>query len=106
MARDDYDRLTNLAKKQIAAESKEGELTAENASLKEKNAALAAANDKLQDEVRSAKSLRSSLSALQKELDGWKQRYKKIMEFIESLGLKEKLERFLIPKNIGVNKRR
>lgn len=106
VARDDYDRLTNLAKKQIAAESKEGELTAENASLKEKNAALAAANDKLQDEVRSAKSLRSSLSALQKELDGWKQRYKKIMEFIESLGLKEKLERFLIPKNIGVNKRR
>ena len=34
VARDDYDRLTDLAKKQIAAESKEGELTAEVTKMK------------------------------------------------------------------------
>lgn len=93
----DYDKLTDLAKKQIAAENKERELTAENADLKEKNAALAAENNELQDEVRAARSLRSSLSALQRELDGWKQRYKKVIEFIENLGLKDKLEKFLHP---------
>ena len=94
---DDYDKLTDLAKKQIAAESHERELTAENADLKEKNAALAAENNELQGEVRTARSLRNSLSALQRELDGWKQRYKKVIEFIENLGLKDKLEHFLHP---------
>ncbi|MDE7192830.1 MAG: hypothetical protein K2O14_02565, partial [Oscillospiraceae bacterium] len=94
---DDYDRLTDLAKKQIAAESKEHELAAENADLKEKNAALAAENNELQGEARAARSLRSSLSALQRELDGWKQRYRKVVEFIENLGLKDKLEQFLHP---------
>lgn len=94
---EDYGKLTDLAKKQIAAESRERELTAENADLKEKNAALAAENNELQGEVRAARSLRSSLSALQRELDGWKQRHKKVIEFIENLGLKDKLEQFLHP---------
>lgn len=98
---DDYDRLTNLAKKQISAESKERELTAENADLKEKNATLAAENDELQGEVRAARSLQGSLSALQRELDGWKQRYKKVIDFIENLGLKDKLEQFLHPITHG-----
>jgi len=40
---------------------------------------------------------RSSFSAVQKELDALKQRYRKVIEFIESLGLKEKLEKFLQP---------
>jgi len=30
-------------------------------------------------------------------LDGWKQRYRKVVEFIENLGLKDKLEQFLHP---------
>ena len=98
---DDYDRLTNLAKKQISAESKERELPAENADLKEKNATLAAENDELQGEVRAARSLQGSLSALQRELDGWKQRYKKVIDFIENLGLKDKLEQFLHPITHG-----
>ncbi len=102
---DDYDRLTNLAKKQISAESKERELTAENADLKEKNATLAAENDELQGEVRAARSLQGSLSALQRELDGWKQRYKKVIDFIENLGLKDKLEQFLHPITHGKRER-
>lgn len=92
---DDYDRLTDLAKKQIAAESREGELTAEVANLKKKNEELSSENSTLRERVHNAWVERSSFSAVQKELDALKQKYNKVIEFIESLGLKEKLERFL-----------
>ncbi len=97
VARDDYDRLTNLAKKQIAAESKERELTAEVAKLKEENEKLTTENISLREKVHNAWLERFSFSALQRELDGWKQRYRKVIEFIENLGLKDKLEQFLHP---------
>ncbi|MCI9408722.1 MAG: recombinase [Oscillospiraceae bacterium] len=94
---DDYDRLTDLAKKQIAAENKEYKLTAENAELKKEYDALLGENETLREKVRAARSLQNSFSALQRELDIWKQRYKKVIEFIDNLGLKDKLEQFLHP---------
>lgn len=94
---DDYDRLTDLAKKQIAAESHEGELTAEVTKLKKENEELSSENSSLRERVHKAWVERSSFSALQKELDALKERYNKVIEFIESFGLKEKLERFLQP---------
>lgn len=93
----DYNNLSNLAKKQIATESKESTLTAENAELKKEYDALLGENETLREKVRAARSLQNSFSALQMELESWKQRYKKVIEFIENLGLKDKLEQFLHP---------
>ncbi|MBD5130158.1 MAG: recombinase [Ruminococcaceae bacterium] len=93
----DYDNLSNLAKKQIAAESKEHKLTEENAELKKENDALQGENKTLREKVQAARSLQNSFSALQRELESWKQRYRKVIEFIENLGLKDKLEKFLHP---------
>lgn len=94
---DDYDRLTDLAKKQIAAESKESTLTAENAELKKEYDALLGENETLREKVHAARSLQNSFSALQRELETWKQKYNRVMEFIDSLNLKEKLDKFLHP---------
>ncbi len=94
---DDYDKLTELAKKQIAAESREGELTAEVTKLKKENEELSSENSSLREKVHKAWVERSSFSALQKELDALKQQYNRVIEFIESLGLREKLEKFLQP---------
>ena len=93
----DYEKLTDLAKKQIADENKNGELTAEVAKLKKENEDLTSENSTFRESVRAAQSLRNSFSALQKELESWKQKYKKVIEFIENLGLKDKLEKFLHP---------
>lgn len=97
VAEDDFEKLTDLAKKQIADEGRNGELTAEVAKLKKENEDLTSENSTLRENVRAAQSLRNSSSALQKELESWKQRYKKVIEFIENLGLKDKLEKFLHP---------
>lgn len=94
---EDYGKLTDLAKKQIAAENREGELTAEVTKLKNENEELFSENTSLRERVHNAWVERSSFSALQKELDALKQQYKKVIGFIESLGLKEKLEKFLQP---------
>lgn len=92
---DDYGRLTDLAKKQIAAEIREGELTAEVTKLKKKNDELSAENTSLRERVHNAWVERSSFSALQNELETLKERYRKVVEFVERLGLKEKLQAFL-----------
>lgn len=97
VAEDDYEKLADLAKKQIADESKKSRLTAENAELKKENEKLSSENSTLRENVRAMRSLQSSFSALQKELESWKLRYKKVIEFIENLGLKDKLEKFLHP---------
>ncbi|MBD5130167.1 MAG: recombinase [Ruminococcaceae bacterium] len=97
VAEDDYEKLTDLAKKQIADEGKEHKLIEENAELKKENEKLSSENNALRENVRAAQSLRNSFSALQRELESWKQRYKKVIEFIENLGLKDKLEKFLHP---------
>lgn len=94
---EDYERLTDIAKKQIAAENREGELTAEVTKLKKENVELSSENNSLRERVHKAWVERSSFSDLQKELDALKQRYNKVIEFIENLGLKEKLEKFLKP---------
>ena len=110
IARDDYDKITDLAKKQIAAESKENSLrsritaletqnqtlTAEKEQLTEQNYELRAENGKLQSvygQMAIAK-LRSERDNLQRKLD-------RVMEFIKNLGLAEKLQAFLNLKARG-----
>lgn len=94
---DDYEKLTDIAKKQIAAESREGELTAEVEKLKKEKEELSNENTFLRERVHNAWAERNSFFSLQKELDALKQRYKRVIEFVENLGLKEKLEKFLQP---------
>lgn len=94
---EDYGKLTDIAKKQIAAESREGELTAEVTKLKKENKGLSSENSSLRERIRDTKDIQNSISALQREFESWKQRYRKVIEFIESLGLKDRLEKFLQP---------
>lgn len=51
---EDYERLTDIAKKQIAAENREGELTAEVTKLKKENVELSSENNSLRERVHKA----------------------------------------------------
>lgn len=113
LSKDDYSALTDLAKKQIAAENKEDflrtrittlenenkSLTADKESLTEQNAELRKENGELQSvygRIAIAK-IRSERDNLQRQLD-------RVMEFIKSLGLAERLQAFLHLKGRGARK--
>lgn len=97
VSRADFNNLSVMAKKQIAAENRESELTAEVAKLKKEKEDLSSENSSLREQALAARKLKFSLSDLQRELDSWKQRYKRVMDFIESLNLTKKLNEFLNP---------
>lgn len=105
VAKSDFDNVTALAKKQIADENREDELTAEIAKLKKEKEELSSENATLREQAQAARKLKFSLSALQQDLDNLKQKYKRVVEFVESLGLKDRLERYLNP-NMQHKKRR
>lgn len=107
VAPDDFKKLTDLAKKQIAAESKEKELNGKIATLKtekqelaNKNAQLEKENAALEQENSSLKSVREKLTiaSLQKEISEWKNKYHKVLDFIEKLNLTKQLQEFLKPR--------
>lgn len=101
LSADDYASVAELAKKEIAAEhdtSAKGEkinqlteqvhnLQAEQIKWRDERSALKRTIDKLQSQV----------SRLTNELATFKSKYDKVMQFIENLGLKEKLDNFLHP---------
>ena len=102
----DYDKVSALAKKQIAAESNEKKLKAkiktleqEKTQLTKEKEELQKANDAQKAEISQLKSIRERLNveSLKAEIEDWKKKYNKLMEFIESLNLKEQLEKFLHP---------
>ncbi len=104
---DDFKKLTDLAKKQIATESKEKELNSKIATLKsekeeltEKNSQLEKENTALKQENSSLKSVREKLTiaSLQKEISEWKNKYQKVLDFIEKLNLTKQLQEFLKPR--------
>lgn len=106
VAPDDFKKLTDLAKKQIASESKEKELNdritmlkTEKQELTEKNAQLEKENAALKQENSSLKSVREKLTiaSLQKEISEWKNKYQKVLDFIEKLNLTKQLQEFLKP---------
>ena len=106
IAPDDFKKLTDLAKKQIASESKEKELNSKIATLKNekqelanKNAQLEKENTALKQENSSLKSVREKLTiaSLQKEISEWKNKYQKVLDFIEKLNLTKQLQEFLKP---------
>ena len=95
---EDYEELSGLAKKQIAAEHQEQQLMEENQSLKEQNAALFHENEQLRKENSLLRSVRQSLDRLREDLQSLQRKYDQVMEFVEKLGLKEKLHAFLHPQ--------
>lgn len=110
IAQDDYNKIADLAKKQIAVESKENSLrlritaletqnqtlTAEKEQLTEQNYELRAENGKLQSVYGQI-----TLAKLRSERDNLQRRLDKVMEFVKSLGLVERLQAFLNPKTRG-----
>ncbi|MDE6727615.1 MAG: hypothetical protein K2J80_06710 [Oscillospiraceae bacterium] len=106
MARDDYDKITDLAKKQIAAESKENSLRSRITALETQNQTLAAEKEQLTEqnyELRAENGKLQSvygqmaLAKLRSERDNLQRKLDRVMEFIKNLGLAEKLQAFLNP---------
>lgn len=104
VARDDYDKLTDLAKKQIAAESKENSLQARIKVLETQNQALITEKDRLTEqnsELRNENGKLQSvyghiaISKLRAERDNLQRQLDRVMKFIKSLGLVERLQAFL-----------
>lgn len=97
VSQEDYNNLSELAKKQIAAENNMEEFTEKVAVLEKDNAALVNKNKSLNKELQTVNSLRDKLNSALQEISEWKNKYQKIMDFIDKLGLKEKLREFLKP---------
>lgn len=113
VAHDDYERLTDLAKKQIATESKEGELAAELTKLKEENEELIIEKERLTEQNATLKNENGKLqsvygqiaiSKLRAERDNLQRKLDRVMVFIKELGLMEKLQAFLQPIKRGMRK--
>ncbi len=104
ISREDYGTLTDLAKKQLASEKKESELNAEITKLKEENRKSAEKNDALTQEVRSLYPLKVALRNAEHERDNLKAKFQRVMDFIESLKLTQKLQEFLQPVRRGVRR--
>lgn len=103
---DDYDKLTDLAKKQIAAESQENSLRTRITTLETQNQALTTEkeqltkqNEQLRKENGELQSVygRIAVAKLRSELDNLQRKLDRVMEFIKGLGLAEKLQAFLNP---------
>ena len=112
LSADDYEKVTDLAKKQIAAENDKTEmadaverLTEENdellrnvAKLREINKTLASEKTALQKAV---DKLENTLRSVQEEVSFWKWKFNKAMEFLERHKLKRKWEEWGGKRNRG-----
>ena len=97
----DYQKLADLAKKQIAGESKEKNLKKENASLRKENQQLKAFNEVLSSQLTSEQSMsqRLTLKKLEaevRELHKFKQMAEK---FLTEHGLKDYFRKAFIHSN-------
>ena len=106
LSADDYEKVTDLAKKQIAAENDKTEmaeaverLTEENdellqnvAKLRELNKTLASEKSSLQKAV---DRLENTLRSVQEEVSYWKWKFNKAMEFLDMHKLRERFLEFV-----------
>ncbi len=98
VAKEDYAKLAELAKKQIAAENRERELTAEVARLKKENEAAAERYATLERNARQIYPLKEKLRVAENELGSLRAKFQRVMEFVEKLELTQKLKEFLNPR--------
>ena len=104
LSKEDYGMLTDLSKKQIAAENRESELTSEIAKMKKENEEAAARNAALEQKVQEIYPLREELRKTKNELGNLKAKFQKVLDFIESLKLTQKLQEFLKQRVKGVKR--
>ena len=112
LSADDYEKVVDLARKQIVSEKDNAKmaeaverLTAENAellqdvaTLREQNIALASEKSSLQKAV---DRLENTLRSVQEEVSFWKWKFNKTMEFLERHSLKRKWEEWGGKRNRG-----
>lgn len=106
LAESDYEKVAELAKKQIAADNETSAMVEEISDLKEQVKELqeeqAAWRDERSALRKTIDSLKGKVNELSRSLEVLREKYEKVMQFIESLGLKERLDKFLHPiKNIN-----
>lgn len=101
VARKDYDKLADLAKKQIAVEHNDGKLHQQIDELTQENENLKDETTSLKKEIQTLRPFRFELSKVQNELRELKGKHLRVLEFIKSLGLVEKLQAFLNPRARG-----
>ena len=95
VSREDYGKLTDLAKKQIAAENRENELTAEVARLKKENEVAAERYAVLERNARQIYPLRERLRVAENELRSLRAKFQRVMEFIKRYNLMQQLKEYL-----------
>ena len=104
LSKEDYGTLTDLAKKHIAAENRESELTAEIAKLKKENEQAAERIAAQKQEILRLLPMKEALRKANNELGILKAKYLRVMEFIEGLKLTQKLQEFLKQRVRGVKR--
>ena len=103
LSAEDYEGVVDLAKKEIAAEHDTAEKESEISRLTEQVHELQTEQQKWKDERSALRKtidkLQAQVNRLTNEFSAIKMKYDKVMQFIESLDLKEKLDNFLHPIN-------
>lgn len=107
---EDYEKVVDLAKKQIADEhdtaEKDDEIYRLNELLQQLNKERALWKDERSALQKTIDSLKEQVRELSNSLNALKAKYDKVMQFIEKFDLKEKLDNFLRPvKNIKKHRR-
>lgn len=97
----DYQKLSDLAKKQIAVESKEKKLKKENASLRKENQQLKASNEALNAQLISEQSMtqRLTLKKLEAEVRELRKFKQMAEKFLTEHGLKDYFRKAFIHSN-------
>lgn len=104
LSREDYAALTDLAMNQIAAESKENELSTEISRLKKENEQAAEQIAAQKQEILRLYPLKEELRKAKNELSSLKLRFQKVLDFVESMKLTQKLEELLKPNGKTLHK--
>ena len=104
LSREDYGTLTDLARKQIATENRESELTSEIAKLKKENEQAAEQINAQKQEILRLYPLKEELRKVKNELSSLKLRFQKVLDFVESMKLMQKLEEFLRAKRAALKR--
>lgn len=96
----EFEDVKALAKKHIVYESKEKKLAEDNKKLAVQVQALQRENQSQKAELDGYKSVRNQLNVagIEAELSNVNKMLNKVLEFVEKLGLKAQLEKFLIQK--------
>ena len=103
LAESDYEKVADLAKKQIAADNENADKDSEISRLTEQVKELRAEQTALRDERSALRktidSLKGKVNELSRNLEALREKYEKVMQFIVKFDLKEKLDKFLHPIN-------